>query len=101
MVLRRRVQVGRRRCSDDPHTDSARRLALPAAPPIRPVPPDDDGPGPLSGQRRLGPLDLPDLVAAEVEAAARLRGVTPLEVVNELIAAWALRRRLPRGRRPG
>jgi hypothetical protein len=57
------------------------------------VPTDPANRGPAPGYVRLGPVDLPGLVHAEVVAEAEARGVAPLDVVAEAVAAWALRRR--------
>lgn len=60
------------------------------------MPSDDGQHAPRNGYRRLGALVTSDLVADEIEAAAALRGLRPLEVVNEVLASWAIKRRLGR-----
>jgi hypothetical protein len=63
--------------------------------------PTDDRSGPAPGYVRLGPVDLPGLVYAEVLDEAEARGVAPLDVVADVVALWALERRQGRAEQAG
>lgn len=54
---------------------------------------DDELPDALSGHVVVGRLTLPRAVLVAVEAAAEDRGLTPLQMVREIVTAWAMQRR--------
>jgi hypothetical protein len=79
--------------STAPSTDASR-----VTPPM-PVPHDADHPNlrrgpPRRGYRRVGVLDLPDAIYVGVAAEAAERGLDPIDLVEQLCADLALRRRL-------
>jgi hypothetical protein len=63
---------------------------------------DDDGdqPDALSGSVRVAGLRLPRLVAEELALAARHRHRTVVEVIVDVLTAWALDRVVGRRRPP-
>ena len=52
----------------------------------------DEIPDPLLGHQVLGRLTLPRPLSVQVEDAAHRRGITPLQMVREIVAEWAIRR---------
>lgn len=53
----------------------------------------DDRSGPQPGYVRLGAFDVTALAHGELLEEAEARGIPPLDLVAEILALWALRRR--------
>lgn len=52
--------------------------------------PDDEHPSPHSGYEVVGRLVLPGVVRAKLRRLAAARGLTPLGLVREIVAAWVM-----------